>query len=150
MHPDAQYIFETMCSEFLNDQLTYATPPIFDVECIVVGQSLEEDDRRRNRRLRRHRESVVAPQHHHHPHGSISSSSSSLRYLASSTTGSRLTVEAQITGSVETTQPSARRMNDDKFATLLIGTFNVQGYIFAEMLKEAEENEATTTTTTKT
>jgi len=148
MHPDAQYIFETMCSEFLNDQLTYATPPIFDVECIVVGQSLEEDDRRRNRRLRRHRESVVAPQHHHHPHGSISSSSSSLRYLASSTTHSRLTVEAQITGSVETTQPSARRMNDDKFATLLIGTFNVQGYIFAEMLKEAEENEATTTTTT--
>jgi len=147
MHPDAQYIFETMCSEFLNDQLTYATPPIFDVECIVVGQSLEEDDRRRNRRdrrLRRHRESVVAPQqHHHHPHGSSSSSSSSLRYLASSTTHSRLTVEAQITGSVETTQPSARRMNDDKFATLLIGTFNVQGYIFAEMLKEAEENEAT-------
>ena len=44
-----------------------------------------------------------------------------------------------ITGAVETSQPSVQQINDKKTKKRLVGTFNMQGYSFAESLKEAEE-----------
>ena len=44
-----------------------------------------------------------------------------------------------ITGAVETSQPSVQQINDKKFERRFVGTFNMQGYIFVESLKKAEE-----------
>ena len=44
-----------------------------------------------------------------------------------------------ITGAVEPLQSLVQQINNKKFERRLVGTFNMQGYIFAESLKEAKE-----------
>ena len=43
MDDDASGVFESVCAQFLNDNLVLATPPIYDVTCNVVDQSLVEE-----------------------------------------------------------------------------------------------------------
>ena len=134
MDSNAQLIFENVCTQFLNDQLQYATPPILNVECGLVGQLLVESRRSRfrNRSLR----------------GFDIHIDDSSRALASSSS-SMLKADVQVTGEVEKT-PSVQETADVQFQKLLVGTFNVQGYLFAGSLKEEEEDDNETTSTSST
>ena len=101
MDYDAQILFEEVCEDFLSDQLQLATPPIYDLECAVVGQSF-----------------AVAE-------------------------GS-LTADVEVTGEVEETA-YVQEQADVLFQEMIVDTFNIQGDYFVKELKEAEEEDVTTT-----
>ena len=71
MDEASEALFEKVCAEFLNDQLQLATPPIYNLECTVIGQSVAVEGARRHARV--------------------------LRALADSS----LTVDVEVTGEVE-------------------------------------------------
>lgn len=60
---------------------------------------------------------------------------------SSSGSSSALVVDVEVTGEAEKT-PSVQEPSDVRFEELLVGTFNVQGYLFAKELKEAEASAA--------
>ena len=101
MDYDAQILFEEVCEDFLSDQLQLATPPIYDLECAVVGQSF-----------------AIAE-------GSLKA-------------------DVEVTGEVEETA-YVQEQADVLFQEMIVDTFNIQGDYFVEELKEAEEEDVTTT-----
>ena len=105
MDEPSQALFDQVCTEFLADQLQFATPPITDVDCEVINQEVLTAKRSLIRRM-----------------------------LAD---GDSLLVDAQVSGEVEKTK-SVQKVEDVKFDQLLVGTFNVQGYLFVDALVEAE------------
>jgi len=110
---DAKDVFEAVCGRFLNEQLSIATPPISNVECTVVGGSLAVV-----RRLNEQQQSRLR--------------SNGGRRLAEV-----LLADVEVTGESTSTQ-SFQTAKDIPFKQLLAGTFTVQGFIFAEQLKDEE------------
>jgi hypothetical protein len=118
MEYSAQSIYVNVCGSFLNHQLKIATPPVYDLMCNVLGQESE---------------------------GSSSSSSSSGRHRHRNTRADELIDESQRNSVIVETRVTGKSngtsyaSNDTtKFTDLLIGTFNVQGYLFLEELREEE------------
>lgn len=116
MSSDAVPIFQSACATFLNNQLSIATPPIYDIECSVASQSLESVRRllEQNEREKRIRRRLV----------------------------SSLVVDVDITGVVDKTN-FITEASQIKFKDIVTGTFTVQGSSFIQTL-EIEENQQKT------
>mmetsp|Transcript_29013 Transcript_29013/g.60365 ORF Transcript_29013/g.60365 Transcript_29013/m.60365 type:complete len:950 (+) Transcript_29013:337-3186(+) len=116
MSSDAVPIFQSACATFLNNQLSIATPPIYDIECSVASQSLESVRRQleQNEREKRIRRRLV----------------------------SSLVVDVDITGVVDKTN-FITEASQIKFKDIVTGTFTVQGSSFIQTL-EIEENQQKT------
>ncbi|KAL7512692.1 hypothetical protein ACHAXN_009739 [Cyclotella atomus] len=107
---DSKSLFESVCTSFLEEQLSIATPPISDLNCVVVEESFEAQSSTRSRFLRSDGRKL------------------SQLYLA----------DVKVTGSALSTQ-SHQTPESIKFKELCVGTFTVQGFLFVRALKEAEE-----------
>jgi len=121
MNDDDTILFESVCDDFLNENLVLATPPIYNVTCDVISQTIAAERRRRYLKSGSHLLTI-----------------SLQRALAGS-----LTTEAEVTGIVEQTE-SIQEPADVPFDDLLVGTFNVQGEFFLDALKEESLLESST------
>ncbi|KAL7478767.1 hypothetical protein ACHAW6_005934 [Cyclotella cf. meneghiniana] len=110
LNDDSRSLFESVCSSFLEDQLSIATPPISNVSCVVVDQSFKALSPSRvlrsdyNRKL-------------------------SQVYLA----------DVNVTGTALSTKLH-QTPESIKLKELCVGTFTVQGIYFVRALHEAEQN----------
>ena len=106
-------LFEKVCASFLEEQLSIATPPITDLNCVLVEESFEAESR-----------SLRAV--HSGNYRKLSQV-----YLA----------DVDVTGTALST-PSHQTSESIKFKELCVGTFTVQGFLFVRALKEAEGDSA--------
>lgn len=122
MNDDDTVLFESVCDDFLNENLVLATPPIYNVTCDVISQTVAEERRRRRY---------------------LKSSSHLLTTSLQRALAGSLTTEVEVTGIVEQTD-TVQEPADVPFDDLLVGTFNVQGEFFIEALKEESLSESST------
>jgi hypothetical protein len=126
MDEDASSVYESVCMSFLNYQLSIATPPLYGLSCTVVG---EEEGRtssssRRRRRIRRGGRGLAEED------GGGDDQPADDETAARSS----MDVETRVAGMANATS-AAKEPSDVKFTDLLVGTFNVQGYLFLEELQ---------------
>jgi hypothetical protein len=129
MDDDSASAYESACGSFLGHQLSIATPPVYDLECVVVGQEVGTSPSRRGRRRRAGRRGRGLAE------DEADETANEAAPLPS------MDVETRVTGRANATS-TVRKPSDVKFADLLVGTFNVQGYLFLEEL-QAEEGAGT-------
>ncbi|EJK49637.1 hypothetical protein THAOC_31465, partial [Thalassiosira oceanica] len=110
MDETARTAFEGVCTEFLSGVLKEFENPIYDVGCSLVGQTAVSRRRRRLGRQVPHR--------------------TRRRRLQAG-----IEAELEVSGTVDRTE-RVRRPEDVMLESLLVGTFNVQGYLFADALRE--------------
>ena len=122
MNDDDTVLFESVCDDFLNENLVLATPPIYNITCDVISQTVAEERRRRRY---------------------LKSSSHLLTISLQRALAGSLTTEVEVTGIVEQTD-TVQEPADVPFDDLLVGTFNVQGEFFLEALKEEALSESST------
>ena len=113
LNDDSKSLFEEVCASFLEEQLSIATPPITNLNCVIVEESFEAESR-----------SLRAV------HGGGYRKLSQV-YLA----------DVDVTGTALST-PSHQTPESIKFKELCVGTFTVQGFLFVRALKEAEGDSA--------
>ena len=124
MNDEATSLFEDVCSTFLDEQLSIAIPPIFNIQCTVTSQSVESG--RRRRRL-----------------GELNKNEGSSLNNMQRVLASALIVDLDVAGEAEKTD-SIQEASDVKFQDLLVGTFTVQGYLFLNALKKDDRGGAFT------
>lgn len=110
---NSKILFESVCASFLEEQLSIATPPISNLDCVVMEENVEAQSPDRSLR------------------GEYSSGANrklSQLYLA----------DIEVTGTALST-PSYQTPESIKLKELCVGTFTVQGFLFVRALKEAEE-----------
>ena len=119
MDESAQSAFEGVCTEFLSGVLKEFEHPIYNVDCAFVGQTAVS---RRRRKLGRRGRRLI-------------------REL-SRTRRRRLQVgieaELEVSGTVDRTD-RVQEPEDVMLESLLVGAFDVQGYLFADALKEESQ-----------
>ena len=111
MDGTARTAFEGVCADFLSGVLGEFETPIRGVGCAVVGQTASGRRRGLVRRPPRTRR----------------------RRLQGGTE-----VELEVSGTVDRTE-GIQRPGDVRLGSLLVGVFNVQGYLFADALREDSE-----------
>ena len=126
MDEDASSVYESVCMSFLNYQLSIATPPVYGLSCTVIG---EEEGRtssssRRRRRIRRGGRGLAEED------GGADDQPADDETAARSS----MDVETRVAGMANATS-ATKEPSDVKFTDLLVGTFNVQGYLFLEELQ---------------
>jgi len=109
MDETARTAFEGVCTEFLSGVLKEFENPIYNVGCALVGQTAVSRRRRRLGRRVPHR--------------------TRRRRLQAG-----IEAELEVSGTVDRTE-RVRRPEDVMLESLLVGTFNVQGYLFADALR---------------
>lgn len=116
MDASSEQLFNDVCGMFLNDQLLFAVPPISNITCLVMDQSLKVE-RRRLRGLT----------------------------WAERLLGSILAVEVDVTGVAPST-PTIQTEEQVKFEDKLIGAFTAQTDQFVKLIKEEEAKVVADTT----
>jgi hypothetical protein len=112
---------------FLNYQLSIATPSVYGLSCTVVGQEegRTSSSSRRRRRIRRGGCGLAEED------GGADDQPADDETTAAR---SSMDVETRVAGMANAAS-AAKEPSDVKFTDLLVGTFNVQGYLFLEELQ---------------
>ena len=140
MNNDATVLFESVCANFLDENLMLATPPVYNTTCDVIGQSVVEGRRRLDRYLKK--DDAIGIHHHHYASRLLRTITENKDTRKRKLEGS-LTVEVEVTGLVDESS-SVQEPADVPFDDLLVGTFNVQGQFFSDSLQEESLSDTST------
>ena len=140
MNNDATVLFESVCANFLDENLMLATPPVYNTTCDVIGQSVVEGRRRLDRYLKK--DDAIGIHHHHYASRLLRTITENKDTTKRKLEGS-LTVEVEVTGLVDESS-SVQEPADVPFDDLLVGTFNVQGQFFSDSLQEESLSDTST------
>lgn len=119
MDESAQSAFEGVCTEFLSGVLKEFEHPIYNVDCALVGQTAMS---RRRRKLGRRGRRLIREL-----------SRTRRRRLQAG-----IEAELLVSGTVDRTD-RVQEPGDVMLESLLVGAFDVQGYLFADALKEESQ-----------